>query len=61
MKKKKKTLKKKYNIVDDSQIPTISYFDPVSLVMGIRPNNIIKIERYSRTSINSIYYRICRL
>ena len=59
--KEEEDFKKKYNIVDDSQIPTISYFDPVSLVMGIRPNNIIKIERYSRTSINSIYYRICRL
>lgn len=59
--KEEEDFKKKYNIIDNSQIPTISYFDPVSLVMGIRPNNIIKIERYSRTSINSIYYRICRL
>tara|TARA_Y100000992_G_C21242101_1_gene481271 strand:- start:769 stop:1389 length:621 start_codon:yes stop_codon:yes gene_type:complete len=60
-KNQEKDFKKKYNIIDNSQIPTISYFDPVSLVMGIRPNNIIKIERYSRTSINSIYYRICKL
>ena len=53
--------KKKYNILDKSQIPTISYFDPVSLVLCIRPDNIVKIERYSRTSINSLYYRICKI
>tara|TARA_B100001093_G_scaffold231396_1_gene221934 strand:+ start:2663 stop:3283 length:621 start_codon:yes stop_codon:yes gene_type:complete len=60
-KKEEEEFKKQYNILDNSQIPTISYFDPVSLVMGIRPQNIIKIERYSRTSINSTYYRICKL
>tara|TARA_B100000963_G_scaffold356275_2_gene376081 strand:+ start:156 stop:776 length:621 start_codon:yes stop_codon:yes gene_type:complete len=53
--------KKKYNILDKSQIPSISYFDPVSLVLCIRPDNIVKIERYSRTSINSLYYRICKI
>ena len=53
--------KKKYNILDKSQIPTISYFDPVSLILCIRPDNIVKIERYSRTSINSLYYRICKI
>jgi DNA-directed RNA polymerase subunit H (RpoH/RPB5) len=60
-KKEEEEFKKQYNILDNSQIPTISYFDPVSLVMGIRPENIVKIERYSRTSINSTYYRICKL
>ena len=53
--------RKQYNILDNTQIPTISYFDPVSLVLGIRPDNIVKIERYSRTSINSLYYRICKI
>ena len=60
-KKEEEEFRKQYNILDNSQIPTISYFDPVSLVMGIRPENIVKIERYSRTSINSTYYRICKL
>ena len=59
--KEEEEFKKQYNILDNSQIPTISYFDPVSLVMGIRPENIVKIERYSRTSINTTYYRICKL
>ena len=60
-KKEEEEFKKQYNILDNSQIPSISYFDPVSLVMCIRPENIVKIERYSRTSINSTYYRICKL
>ena len=60
-KKEEEEFRKQYNILDNSQIPTISYFDPVSLVMCIRPENIVKIERYSRTSINTTYYRICKL
>ena len=53
--------KKKYNILDNSNIPDISYFSPVSLVLGIRPNNIVKIERKSRTAISADYYRICKI
>lgn len=52
--------KKKYNILDNN-IPDISYFSPVSLVLGIRPNNIVKIERKSRTAIKADFYRICKL
>ena len=59
--KEEEEFRKQYNILDNTQIPTISYFDPVSLVLGIRPDNIVKIERYSRTSINSLYYRICKI
>jgi len=57
----KELFMKKYNIFDKSQIPDISYFSPVSLVMGIRPNDVVKIERNSRTSISTEYYRICKL
>jgi|TARA_X000000368_G_scaffold418918_1_gene420742 DNA-directed RNA polymerase subunit H (RpoH/RPB5) len=53
--------KKKYNIIDDSQIADISYFSPISLILGIRPNNIVKIIRNSKTSIESNFYRICKL
>lgn len=53
--------KKKYNIIDNSQIADISYFSPVSLVLGIRPNDIVKIIRNSKTSIESNFYRICKL
>lgn len=52
--------KRKFNILDNN-IPNISYFSPVSLVLGIRPNDIVKIERKSRTAIKADFYRICKL
>ena len=51
--------KKKYNITNDKQIPDISRFGPVSQVIGIRPGQICKIERNSKTAINTQYFRIC--
>ena len=52
---------KKYNITSNKMIPTISYFSPISIVLGIRPGDICHIERFSKTSINSDFYRICVL
>ena len=52
-------VKKKYNITDDNQIPDISRFSPVALALGIRPGQLCKIIRPSRTAINSNFYRIC--
>jgi DNA-directed RNA polymerase subunit H (RpoH/RPB5) len=52
-------LKKKYNITHNSQIPNISRFSPMSQVIGIRPGEICKIIRPSKTSIISNFYRIC--
>lgn len=51
--------KKKYNITDDSQIPDISRFSPVSQVIGIRPGQVCQITRSSKTAISSLFYRIC--
>lgn len=50
---------KKYNIMNDKQIPEISRFDPVSQVIGMVPGNICKIIRPSKTAITSNYYRLC--
>jgi DNA-directed RNA polymerase subunit H len=50
---------KKYNIDELSQFPEISRFDPVALVIGIKPTEICEIKRPSKTSINANYYRIC--
>jgi len=52
-------IKIKYNITDDKQIPDISRFSPVSLALGMRPGQLCKIIRPSRTAINSEFYRIC--
>ena len=53
--------KKKYNILNNSQIPDISFFSPVSIVMGFRPDDIIKIIRKSRVAINTEFYRVCKI
>jgi len=52
-------IKKRYNIVEDSQLPDISRFSPVSLALGIRPGEICEILRPSRTAITAPFYRIC--
>lgn len=59
--KETEEFKIKYNISENSELPEISYFDPVCLVIGVRPDNIVKIDRKSRTTINSTYYRVCKL
>lgn len=41
------------------QLPSISRYDPVAQAIGIRPGEICKITRPSKTSITSDYYRIC--
>lgn len=55
----KELVKKQYNIENDSEFPTISRFDPVSQVLGIRPKELFEIERASKTAIKTKFYRIC--
>ena len=52
-------IKQKYNIHDDSQIPDISRFSPVSQVIGLRPGELCRIYRPSKTAIKAEFYRIC--
>lgn len=53
--------KNTFNIQKNSEIPDIGYLSPVCQVLGVRPGNILKIIRPSRTSIDSVFYRICKL
>jgi DNA-directed RNA polymerase subunit H (RpoH/RPB5) len=53
------SVKKRYNIMDDTQFPDISRFDPVAQVIGIRPGQVCEIIRPSKTAIKGYYYRIC--
>lgn len=55
----KNDIKKRYNIVDDSKFPQISRFDPVATVIGLRPEQLCKIIRSSKTAITSEYFRLC--
>lgn len=52
-------MKKKYNIKDDIEIPEISRFDPVATAIGMRPGDICRIIRPSKTAITANYYRLC--
>ena len=49
----------KYNIMADKQMPDISRFSPVAQLIGIRPGDICKIVRPSKTAIETEFYRIC--
>lgn len=50
---------KKYNVADKSQLPDISRYDPVALAIGMRPGDVCKIDRASKSAIHSTYYRVC--
>ena len=52
-------IKKTYFIKNDSELPNIDRFGPVSLAIGIRPGELCEITRNSNTSIESKFYRIC--
>ena len=47
----KTEISKKYNVKSDKQYPEISRFDPVAIVLGIRPGQLCKITRPSMTAI----------
>jgi DNA-directed RNA polymerase subunit H (RpoH/RPB5) len=53
------TIKRKYNITDNSLFPEISRFDPVAKSIFIRPGEVCEITRPSKSAIESFYYRVC--
>jgi DNA-directed RNA polymerase subunit H (RpoH/RPB5) len=42
-----------------SQLPEISRYDPQAMVLLLRPGQVCKIERTSKTALQTIYYRAC--
>ena len=40
----KEAMKLEYNITEDTQIPTISRFDPVAQAIGMRPGQVCRIN-----------------
>jgi len=52
-------VKKRYNIVENSQFPEISRFDPVAKAVGLRPGEVCEVWRSSPTAIETNYYRFC--
>lgn len=51
--------RKRFNILHDNELPNITRFSSVAMAIGIRPGEICKIIRPSKTAINSEFYRIC--
>ena len=52
-------VKKKYNISNINQFPTISRFDPPAMAINLKPGDLVKINRVCKNSISSEYYRLC--
>lgn len=55
----KDDIMKEYNILEESQFPNISRFDPVAVIVGVRPGQVVEIIRSSPTSLKTKYYRLC--
>lgn len=49
----------KYNIKHLHHLPEIGRFDPVAQAIGLKPNDVCKIIRKSKTAIETEYYRVC--
>ena len=49
----------RYNIIDKTQFPDISRFDPVARAICLRPGELCHIIRPSKTAIQTNYYRYC--
>lgn len=54
-----KSVRERYNLVKDEQIPSISRFDPVAVAIAMRPGQMCRINRYSPTAGTAVYYRMC--
>jgi len=52
-------VKNKYGIKNNSELPDISRYDPVAQAIGMKPGEMCKIIRPSKTAITTEYYRIC--
>jgi DNA-directed RNA polymerase subunit H (RpoH/RPB5) len=47
------------NITNTDMLPNISRYDPVAMAIGMRPGQVCRIERFSKTAVSTPYYRFC--
>lgn len=56
-------IRTRYNVRSDLPLrkifPEVSRWDPVSLMLFLRPGQVVKIMRDSSTSVKSVFYRVC--
>lgn len=55
-----KEIKNNYNLNSRYQLPIINRHDAVSNVLGIRPGEVVKITRPSKTAGQYVSYRCCK-
>jgi len=48
-----------HNIKTNADLPVISRYDPVAVVLCMRPGMVCRIYRKSKTSVLTSYYRAC--
>ena len=53
-------MKNIYNLNSRYQLPIIHRHDAVSNVLGIRPGEVVKITRPSKTAGQYVSYRCCK-
>jgi len=56
----KKEKAKEYNIIQESNWPEISRFDPPAIAIGLRPGQVAEITRNSPTALETKYWRLCK-
>jgi DNA-directed RNA polymerase subunit H (RpoH/RPB5) len=49
----------RYNVARPDMLPNISRHDPVAMAIGMRPGQVCRIERFSKTAVKTDYYRVC--
>ena len=49
----------RYNVSNTDMLPNISRYDPVAMAIGMRPGQVCRIERFSKTAVKTAYYRVC--
>lgn len=49
----------RYNVAHTDMLPNISRYDPVAMAIGMRPGQVCCIERFSKTAVKTLYYRVC--
>lgn len=54
-----KEMMMRYNVARTDMLPNISRYDPVAMAIGMRPGQVCRIERFSKTAVRTFYYRVC--
>ena len=56
-------IRARYNVRAGAQLqkifPEVSRWDPVSIMLFLRPGQVVKIVRDSTNSVKSVFYRVC--